>query len=131
MQEWNQKGTSPYQQEAKERWGNTPAYQEFSEKNSGMNQEKMDKLAAGLDEIMGGFAACMGRITPDAPEAAALVDRLQAYLTAHYYTCTDDILSGLGEMYVADQRFRRNIDRHGAGTAAFLRETIRAKTGKG
>ena len=57
-------------------------------------------------------------------EAQALVKKLQGYITEHFYNCTDAILAGLGEMYVADDRFRSNIDRHGEGTAEFIRQAI-------
>ena len=50
----------------------------------------------------------------------------QRYITENYYRCTIEILSGLGQMYVADERFRNNIDRHGDGTAAFVSEAIAA-----
>ena len=58
-------------------------------------------------------------------EAQALVAKLQAHITANYYTCTDEILAGLGKMYVADERFKKNIDKYGEGTAEFVAERIR------
>ena len=54
------------------------------------------------------------------------VKALQDYITRHCYTCTPAILAGLGQMYVADDRFRANIDKHGDGTAAFISEAIAA-----
>ena len=57
--------------------------------------------------------------------AKALVAGLQAHITANYYTCTDEILAGLGQMYVADERFKKNIDKYGDGTAEFVSEGIR------
>ena len=57
-------------------------------------------------------------------EAQALVAKLQAHITANYYTCTDEILAGLGKMYVADERFKKNIDKYGEGTAEFVSEGI-------
>ena len=60
----------------------------------------------------------------DSSEAQALVAKLQAHITANYYTCTDEILAGLGKMYVADERFKKNIDKYGEGTAEFAAETI-------
>ena len=50
---------------------------------------------------------------------------LQQYITDHFYTCTDEILQSLGEMYTADERFAENIDRAGGtGTAAFTARAI-------
>ena len=60
----------------------------------------------------------------DSAEAQALVAKLQAHITANYYTCTDEILAGLGKMYVADERFKKNIDKYGDGTADFVADAI-------
>ena len=71
------------------------------------------------------FASCMKK--GDAPEMEApqkLVKELQNHITENYYNCTKDILSGLGQMYVADERFKNNIDKHADGTAAYVREAI-------
>ncbi len=57
-------------------------------------------------------------------EAQALVNKLQDYITMHYYTCTNEILTGLGEMYVADERFKTNIDKHADGTAEYISKAI-------
>ena len=77
------------------------------------------------------FAACMKHgAAPDSAEARQLVKRLQDYITERCYPCTKEILAGLGQMYTADERFRKNIDRHADGTAAFLREAIGAYCGR-
>ena len=60
----------------------------------------------------------------DSAEAQALAAKLQTHITANYYTCTNEILAGLGKMYVADERFRNNIDKYGEGTAEFASEAI-------
>ena len=46
------------------------------------------------------------------------------HIAADYYACTDEILVGLGKMYVADERFKNNIDKYGEGTAEFATEAI-------
>ena len=76
--------------------------------------------------IFAEFAACKdGGAGVDSVEAQALVAKLQAHITANYYTCTDEIFAGLGKMYVADERFKKNIDKYGEGTAEFAAEGIR------
>ena len=73
------------------------------------------------------FAWCMKRgSTPDSADAQALVKALQDYITENYYLCTKEILAGLGQMYVADERFQSNIDKHADGTAEFIRASINA-----
>ena len=63
-------------------------------------------------------------MSADSVEAQALVAKLQAHITANYYTCTDEILAGLGKMYVDDERFKKNIDKYGEGTAEFASAAI-------
>ena len=114
-----------YRDEAREKWGSTDAYKEHEERTRDYSGETWADLAAGMDRIIAEFAACRKQGNPpDSPEAQALVAMLQNHITQHYYRCTDGILAGLGQMYVADERFRNNIDRHGDGTAAFLCEAI-------
>ena len=116
-----------YEAEAKERWGATAAYKEYENKADAVT----DDVAAGLMAVFGDFAACKAAGEPaDSAAAQAVVKKLQEYITAHFYTCTDEILAGLGQMYVGDARFCANIDRYGAGTAAFAAEAIAVWGGK-
>ena len=112
--------------EARERYGNTTAYKEYEQKTKNYTKEKWAEANDGLMAIFAEFAACKnsGAIA-DSAEAQALVSKLQAHITANYYTCTDDIFAGLGKMYVADERFKKNIDKYGEGTAEFAAEGIR------
>ena len=116
--------------EVKARWGDTAAYKQYEEKTESCSAQEWDTLAKGMDQIVEAFAVCIknGKSAASA-EAQALVQRLQSYITEHYYNCTNQILAGLGQMYVADERFRQNIDRHGAGAAAFICAAIEAHTG--
>ena len=113
--------------EAREKWGNTKAYQEHAEKTKSYSKDKWNDLAAGMDALMGQFAESMKHgDTPDSDAAQDLVKALQRHITEHYYHCTKEILFGLGQMYVADERFKNNIDKHADGTAAFIRDAITA-----
>jgi len=115
-----------YQAEAKEKWGQTAAYREYEAKTKGRSKSAWNGLAGEMDGIMAQFALCRKNGgTPDSAGAQALVKTLQAHITEHYYPCTDEILAGLGQMYVGDECFRKNIDRHADGTAEFVSEAIR------
>ena len=113
-----------YAAEAKKRWGKTEAYKEFEEKTAGQTQTQQDAAAEGLMAIftrMGAHRAA----DPASPEAQTLVKELQDYITAHYYTCTRQILRGLGMMYIAGGEMTANIDAAGGeGTALFAHEAI-------
>ena len=116
-----------YKAEAREKWGSTDAYKEHQEKTKGYSKDKWNSMAAGMDAIMGRFAAVMQNgDAADSTTAQDLVKALQSHITENYYTCTKEILFGLGQMYVADERFKANIDKHGDGTAAFICEAIKA-----
>ena len=115
-----------YSTEARERWGDTSAYREHEEKTKRYTKEKWAEANDGLMAIFAEFAVCkQNGVSADSAEAQTLVSKLQAYITANYYTCTDEILAGLGKMYVADERFKENIDKYGDGTAEFAAEGIR------
>ena len=115
-----------YEAEARERYGNTAAYREHEQKTRNYTKEKWAEANDGLMAIFAEFAACkVSGASADSAEAQALVAKLQAHITDNYYTCTDEILVGLGKMYVADERFKKNIDKYGEGTAEFAAEGIR------
>ena len=119
-----------YTEEARERWGSTEAYREHEKKTKGYTKEKWAEANDGLMAIFAEFATCKAKgATSGSAEAQALVAKLQAYITTNYYTCTDEILAGLGKMYVADERFKKNIDKYGDGTAEFAAEAIAIKVG--
>ena len=114
-----------YKTEARERYGGTAAYREHEQKTKNYTKEKWAEANDGLMAIFAEFAACKeSGASADSTETQALVAKLQAHITANYYTCTDEILAGLGKMYVADERFKKNIDKYGEGTAAFAAEGI-------
>ena len=108
--------------EAREKWGSTEAYKEYEKRANNADPkdagEKMMRLFAGL----GGMKA----LSPADGKVQAKVEELKQYITDNFYTCTNEILSGLGEMYVSDDRFRKNIDKAGGdGTAEFAAAAIK------
>ena len=120
-----------YEAEAKRRWGETAAYKEHAEKTASYSKDKWQEVNDRLMTVIAKFAACMKEgHAADSKEAQALVKELQNYITENYYTCTKEILAGLGQMYVADERFKNNIDQHAPGTAAFVSEAIAHYCGK-
>ena len=109
-----------YAAEAKEKWGKTEAYKEYAQRSKSHKQPDVNAMMAIFTRF-GNLRAS----SPEAPEAQSLVRELQDFITANYYTCTKEILACLGQMYTADERFRKNIDRAGGdGTAAFAEKAI-------
>ena len=115
-----------YETEARERYGNTVAYREHEQKTKNYTKEKWAEANDGLMTIFAEFATLKNdRFAANSPEVQSLVGKLQDFITQNYYTCTDEILAGLGKMYVADEIFKKNIDKYGEGTAEFAAEGIR------
>ncbi len=113
-----------YAKEAKQKWGQTAAYKEFEQKTEGQTAEEL--LTEG-NAMMGIFAkiGAIRESDPTAEPAQKLVAELQAFITAHYYCCTKEILAGLGTMYAAEGEMQDNIDHAGgAGTAQFAAQAI-------
>ena len=109
-----------YINEAKQKWGNTDAFKEFEQKHfSTDNAEEMIQIFAEIGKIK--------HLSPNSQQAQSLIKKLQNFITDNYYTCTDEILKGLGKMYICDERFKNNIDKAGGiGTAEFTAKAIEA-----
>ena len=113
-----------YAKEVKERWGTSKAYEESEKKTSSYNKEKWGDINQETSEIFKGFAE-LRNSDPGSEEVQELVRRWQKYITDDFYTCTNEILSGLGLMYVEDERFKENLDKNGEGTAKLMAEAIK------
>ena len=113
-----------YTKRAKEQWGTTDAYKEFEEKSryrsKGEEQNVMDAFRKVFEE----FGVLKGK-KPEDVEVQEQVKKLQNFITNHFYTCSDEILFSLGQMYAGGGEFTENIDKFGgAGTAVFTAEAI-------
>ncbi len=144
-----------YKKRAREQYSDTDAYKEYEVKSAGRTSEDEQVFAKEFMAIFAKFGALLEDGTDSntagdnaaassseasspeasspkaslskasAPEAQALVQELRDYITEHFYTCTPEILSGLGKMYAADGEFKENIDRAGGtGTAEFVSQAI-------
>ena len=113
-----------YTAEARASWGDTEAWREYERKRAKRTVEQEKALGEGMMAIMASFGRLTGGM-PDSPGAQALVGELRDYITAHYYTCTNEILKGLGSMYAGDGSMAENIDAAGGpGTGAFIAAAI-------
>ena len=119
-----------YAKRAKESWGDTKEYAEYSEKSADRTAEENKGIADGLMSIFAEFGRLRG--TPaDGEEAQALVEKLKSYITEHYYNCGNEMLSSLGKMYAAEGEFKTNIDKAGGeGTAEFAARAIEIYCGR-
>lgn len=118
-----------YAKKAKEEWGQTEAYKEFEEKTKDNTEQENKDLGQYLLSIFVKFGKLMAEGGPaSVPESAKvqqMVKELQDFITNNYYTCTNQILNGLGQMYSAEGEMKQNIDKTaGNGTADFVARAI-------
>lgn len=114
-----------YAAEAKERWGGTKAYAESEKKAASYGKKEWETIQNEMKQLLKTFAEWkqQGK-DPGCEEVQHTVMCWQEHITRYYYSCTKEILSGLGTMYAEDERFRKNIDECGEGTADFLSKAI-------
>ena len=118
----NLEGLDEYEIEAKERWGNTEQYKEFKQRNKSKqeneeNAKQMMNIFAEIGELK--------NLSVEDKEVQEKIKELQEFITDNYYNCTNEVLTGLGQMYISDERFRENIDKAGGkGTAEFVHKAI-------
>lgn len=112
-----------YAKEVKERWGGSDAYIESEKKTKNYDKEHWQQINEESGKLLKKFAVNMDK-APDSKEVQVIVKAWQDFITKNFYKCTNEILSGLGLMYSADERFKKNIDKNGEGTAEFMSKAI-------
>jgi len=127
---FDKKKMEEYTKKAKEQWGHTEAYQEYEEKAKGMTDEKQNDVTTRFMQVFAEFGKMKDKDAAS-DEAQTQVKKLQDFITEHYYTCSKEILAGLGKMYAAGGEFTENIDKFGGeGTAVFVAKAIEEYCGK-
>ena len=114
-------------QEARERWGDSDAYRDSVRRTASYTKADWQQINAENQQINEALLALMAAdVPPDDPAAMNLAEEHRAQITKWFYECTPEIHAGLGQMYVADLRFKENIDKAGAGLADYLSAAIAA-----
>ncbi len=115
-----------YAREAKERWGHTDAYRESERRTGSYGTAEWNEINEEGAAILRALAGLVGR-DPKSPEVRDALQKWQDHISRRFYPCTDEILAGLGQMYAADERFRKTLDGYGPGTAELMSEAIRLR----
>jgi DNA-binding transcriptional MerR regulator len=116
-----------YADEARERWGDTGAYRESMQRTSSYSREDWRRITGEAAAITAAFVDAMERGLPaDDPEVQAAVERHRQHMATWFYEPTLEVYDGLADMWVADQRFARSIDRAREGLAAYQRAAVKA-----
>ncbi len=121
---FDKKKLDDYAKRAKEQWGNTKEYQEFEEKAKGLTETQKNEEVNNFMMIFAEFGTMKDK-EPQSEEVQLQVKKLQDFITEHYYTCSKEILAGVGKMYAAGVEFTENIGSYGGeGTAMFTDKAI-------
>lgn len=121
---FNKTEIAQYEEEVKRRWSSTKAYGEYEQKTRGKTDKELDIIANKLLSLFAEIGS-LRKLQPVEKEVQEKIKELQAFITENYYSCTDEILHGLSQMYVCDERMKRNIDKAGGdGTAEFVKQAI-------
>ena len=116
-----------YEDEAKDRWGESAAYRQSVNRTSHYTKDDWLRNKAEVNEIYAAFVSLLTKgVAPESAEARAVVERHRAHISEWYYDCSKEIHAGLGQMYVADVRFTKNIDKNGEGLARYMSDAIAA-----
>jgi MerR family transcriptional regulator, thiopeptide resistance regulator len=118
---------SEYQDEARERWGQTEAYRESTRRTEQYGEQQWRAIRAEGDAIVEDFVALLRAGEPSDGEAArAVAERHRRHISQWFYPCSRAMHRGLGDMYIADERFARTYEQQATGLAAFVRDAITA-----
>ena len=120
----NVKEINNYYAEAREKWGNTSEYKEYEAKSKNRTKQEFEDIN---DRFMNIFSEIgkLKDLSVEDEKVQGKIKELQQFISDNYYTCTNEILYLLGQMYVNDERFKKNIDNAGGeGTSKFVYEAI-------
>ena len=120
----NVKEINNYYAEAREKWGNTSENKEYEAKSKNRTKQEFEDIN---DRFMNIFSEIgkLKDLSVEDEKVQVKIKELQQFISDNYYTCTNEILYSLGQMYVNDERFKKNIDNAGGeGTAKFVYEAI-------
>lgn len=112
---------NPYEQEARERWGDH-AVDHANQKLHSKSTTDQKALSDQMNEIYKHLAS-LRHIEPASEEAQAGIKEWFTWLN-QMGSYSPEAFRGLGQMYVDDERFTRNIDQFGDGLAVFMRDAM-------
>ena len=115
---------SQYEEEARERWGESPKYAESQSKWSSYSKEQKEAIKAEGGRLAVRMVSENPEASPDDPDVQAAIGEYHAYLNKYFYTCNISFLRGLADGWVQDPRFAINYERIREGGVAFVREAV-------
>ncbi|MDN0198052.1 MerR family transcriptional regulator [Streptomyces sp. S.PNR 29] len=125
------KDPEQYAEEAEQRWGGTPQYAESQRRTARYTKEDWNRIQAEMAHWGERYDALMTAGDPPTGEAAMdMAEEHRQHICRWYYECSYEIHTGLGEMYVSDERFKAFYDSMRPGLAEHLRDAITANAAR-
>jgi len=122
---------SQYEEEVRQRWGDTDAYKEAARRTGSYSKEDWVRIQAENDDLMRQLAARLtAGASSDDEDVLELAEGLRLHIDRWYYPCSHAMHVQLADMYEADPRFTSGIDRHGAGLTPFVAAAIRGNAAR-
>lgn len=119
-----------YASQAKASWGNTPEYREFEEKSKKRTTQESQIINTQMMAIFTEFGTMLN-LNPNSEKVQSQVKKLQDFISENFYSCSNEILYSLGNMYACGGDFTKNIDSYGGnGTAEFVFQAVKIYCGK-
>jgi DNA-binding transcriptional MerR regulator len=115
---------SQYEDEARQRWGDTPQYKESTRKWAGYSADQKEAIKVEGGRITVRIVGKDAQTSLDDPDVQAAVGDYLNYINKYFYTCDAEFLRNLAEMWEQDARFAVNYERIRPGGAAFVRQAV-------
>ncbi|KIZ19727.1 MerR family transcriptional regulator [Streptomyces natalensis] len=116
-----------YEEEVRERWGHTDAYKASQRAAASYTKEDWQRLKEGFDAIHQKMADLLAQgVAADSEAAMDVAEEHRRFISGGYYDCSYEMHTGLGEMYVADERFTATYEAIRPGLAVYMRDAMLA-----
>ncbi|GAA2346524.1 MerR family transcriptional regulator [Streptomyces kunmingensis] len=128
---FGEKDPEQYAEEAEQRWGGTEEYAESQRRAAAYTKDDWKRLQAEVDDWSARYAALVATGEPATGEPAMdLAEEHRLHISQWFYECPYAMHLCLGDMYVADERFKAFYDSMGEGVAQHLRDAIHANAAR-
>ncbi|HWQ73652.1 MAG TPA: MerR family transcriptional regulator [Desulfitobacteriaceae bacterium] len=114
-----------YEAEVKERWGKTDAYKISKERTAKFTKTDWERVnrvqMTNLKELCELYKA---KVPYDDPRVQAIVGKAHLFINETFYPCSLEMFSGLGNMYITDERFTAYYEKYAPGLAVYYNDAI-------
>jgi DNA-binding transcriptional MerR regulator len=118
--------SADYETEAEQKWGDTPAWQQSQSRTARFSKADWVRIKSEADDLNRRLAVAMTSGTPSSGTDAMDLAEAHRHSIEAFYDCPYNMHRGLGDMYLADERFKKTYDDVAPGLAQWLRDAIHA-----